>query len=91
MLVPEHLKPLARHWLDNRPAARTRTRPVAARPAPVPVAVYNPAPSGFSQEEWEEFGFQEFAARRAHRIEAAARYALQRGRNRWRRKAGRAA
>ena len=38
---------------------------VAERRAPIPVAVYNPAPKGLSQEEWEEFGFQEDAGRRA--------------------------
>jgi len=31
--LPEHLKPLARHWLDNRPAARSMTKPMARKPA----------------------------------------------------------
>lgn len=49
--------------------------PVAERHAPIPVAVYNPAPKGLSQEEWEEFGFQEDAGRRAWKEPRARRQA----------------
>ena len=99
--LPERLKPLARFWYDNRPAsnaptkpaerhtARRRDRPQAwSRPEPraaISAAIANPAPPGFTQEEWKEFGFMEAAGRRAHKEHKRREQERQRERNRARR------
>ena len=83
-----------------RRAAASRSTPsqprgqaIAARRAPAPLTledIYIPH-SGFSSAELAKLAFDEATARRSHREAQAGRYALQRERNRWRRKAGRAA
>ncbi len=55
----------------SRPRGGAPARAVEMRRAPVPVAAYNPAPNGFSQEEWDEFGFMEDAGRRARKEQEA--------------------
>ena len=61
------------------PASRAATS--RTRRAPVPAAIYSPAPAGLSQEAWEEFGFAEAAGRRAHKQAQARKQARQRARS----------
>jgi phage head maturation protease len=98
--LPLRLRALSDHWSANRPhhepaaALRKMTRAVAALPARSAAlrpkdraAATKPIMIGLTEEEWNEFGITDAANRQTLRDAQAGKYALQRERNRWRRKA----
>ena len=76
--LPDHMRPLARHWHAHRPAARSAR---AVAPGIAMVDIY-PAGFGLSSPELEESAFIEVAGRRAHNEARARQHARQRERNR---------
>jgi hypothetical protein len=61
--LPDHMKPLARHWQANRPPPRVQTAPVAKQTPPARAAQPRPELAAAAHHE----------ARERHRLRQLAR------------------